>query len=87
MRKAHAHDGELLRAHFRRRVLLGKERDLPRRIVILAEKSDALAPRCLLPPVEFAEVEHMPLGDALVAQTTIFNDAPIEVLFAILATF
>ena len=38
-------------------------------------------------PPEFAEVENMALDDALVAQPPVFHDTPIEMLFAILATF
>ena len=38
-------------------------------------------------PLEFAQIENVALNDALVAQPAIFHDTPIEMLFAILATF
>jgi hypothetical protein len=87
LRKAHAHDGKLLDAHVRRRVLLGEQRDLARRVLVLAEEFDGLAPGGFLHAVEFAQVENVALDDALVGQPTIFHDTPIEMLLAILATF
>jgi hypothetical protein len=68
-------------------VLRGKERDLPRRILIPADQPDGLAPRRLLPPVEFVEVEHMTLDDARITEPAIFDDAPLPMHLAILATF
>ena len=44
LRQPHAHDGKFLDAHLRRRVSLGKQRDLLRRVVVLAEERDGLAP-------------------------------------------
>ena len=82
-----AHHGEFPGAHLLRRVLLGEERDLPRRILILADQLDGLAPRSLLAPVEFAEVKHMPLDDARVTEPAVFDDTPIKMHLAILATF
>jgi hypothetical protein len=82
-----AHHGELPGTHFLRRVLLGKGRDLPRRIPILVDPLDALAPRSVLPPVEFAQVRHMPLDHARITQPAIFDDTPIPMDLAILATF
>ena len=87
MRKPHAHDGKLLAAHVRRGVLLGKQRDLTRRVLVLAEEFDGLAPGGFPHAVEFAQVKNVALDDALVGQPAIFHDTPIEMLLAILATF
>ena len=87
LRQAHAHDGKLLGADARRRVLLGKERDVARRVLVLTEEIDGLAPGRFLHAVEFAEIEDVALDDALVAQPAIFHDTPIGVLLASLATF
>ena len=67
-------------------MLLREERHLLRsRRILLAEQLHRLAPRRFLPPVEFAQVKHVPLDDAIPATTPIFHDAPVEVLFAIFA--
>ena len=87
MRKPHAHDGKLLDPDVRRGVLLRKQRDLLRRVVVLAEEIHGLAPGGFLHTVEFTEIEDVALDDALVAQPPVFHDAPIEMLFAIFATF
>jgi hypothetical protein len=87
LRQPHAHDGKLLDPDVRRRVLLGKERDLARRVLVLAEEFDGLAPGRFLHAIEFAQIKHMALNDALVGQSAIFHDTPIEMLFAIFATF
>lgn len=68
-------------------MLLWKQRDLPRRVLVLAEEFDGLAPGRFLHAVEFAQVEDVPLDDALVVQPPVFDDTPIEMLLAILATF
>ena len=68
-------------------MLIGKERDVLRRIIILAEEIDRLAPGCLLDAIDLAEIKHMPLNDALVSEPPIFDDTPIEVLFAIFEPF
>ena len=67
-------------------VRLGEEGDLPGRIV-LAEELDAFAPRGFLEAVEFAEIEDVALDDAPVVQSAILDNTPVEVLFAIFATF
>ena len=87
LRQPHAHDRKLLDAHGGRGVLLGKERDLLRRVVVLAEELDGLAPGRFLHAIEFTQVKNVPLDDALVGQPPVFDDTPIEMLFAILATF
>lgn len=86
-REPHAHDGKLLDAHGRRGEFVGKERDLLRRVVILAEEFDGLAAGGFLHAVEFAKVEDVALDHALVGQAAIFDDTPIEMLLAIFATF
>jgi hypothetical protein len=85
LRKSHAHDGKLLDAHLRRGVLLGEQRDLARRVLVLAEEFDGLAPGGFLHAIEFAEVEDVALDDTLVGQTTIFDNAPVKMFFAIFA--
>ena len=87
LRKPHAHDRKLLGADVRRRVLLGKERDLPRRVLILTEEFDGLAPGGFLHAIEFTEIEDVAMDHALVGPAAVFHDTPIEMLLAILATF
>lgn len=87
LRQRHAPDGKLLDAHGRRGVLLGNQGDRPQGGLVLAKEFDRLAPGRFLHAIEFAEVEDVPLDDALVGQPTIFHDPPIEALLAILATF
>jgi hypothetical protein len=57
-----------------------------RRVLVLAEEFDGLEPGGFLHAVEFAQVKHVALDDALVGQPPVFHDTPIEVLLAILAT-
>ncbi len=83
--QSHAHDGELLALDLRRSVRLGKERDLLWRVLVLAEEFDGFAPGGFLHAIEFAEVEDVALDDALVGQTTIFDNAPVKMFFAIFA--
>ena len=70
-----------------RGVLLRKERDLARRVLVLAEEIDGLAPGGFLHAVEFAQVKNVALDDALVGQSPVFHDTPIERHLASLATF
>ena len=55
--------------------------------VILAKERDGLAPGGFLHAIEFAQVKHMTLDDALVVEPPVFHDTPIEMVLAILATF
>jgi len=87
LRQPHAHDGKLLDAHLGWRVFLRKQRDLARRVLVLAEEIDGLAPGGFLHAVEFTQVKNVALDDAPIAQPTVFHDTPIEMFFAILATF
>lgn len=68
-------------------MILGKERDLTGRLLVLAEEFHRAPPGRLLPAIELAKVEHMTLGDAPVEEATVFNDTPIEVRLAILEAF
>jgi len=72
---------------FHRRMVLGEQRDLLRSIVILPEKLDGSTPRSLLPAVEFAEVERVPLDAARMAAPLVLDDTPVTVFLAILAAF
>ena len=72
---------------FHRRMVLREQRDLLRRVVILPEKLDGFTPRSFLPAVEFTEVKHVSLHDAIPRATPVFDHTPIEVLFAILEPF
>ncbi len=65
-------------------MIFGEERDLTWGVLILAEKLHRAPPGRLLPAIEFAQVEHMTLGDAPVEEPTIFDHTPIVVGFAIL---
>jgi len=68
-------------------MLVGEEGDLLRCVVVLTEEIDGLAPRAFLASVEFAEVKNVALENATVVKTTIFHNAPVEALFAILEAF
>jgi hypothetical protein len=68
-------------------MFLRKKHHLLRLLFILAEDFHGLAPRCLLPPVELAQIKHMPLHDPVVTEPAVFDHTPIEVLFAIFASF
>jgi len=77
---------------FDRCVFVGEEECLLRCVVVLTEEIDGLAPRAFLASVEFAEVENVALENvalenATVVETTIFHNAPVEALFAILEAF
>ena len=54
-------------------------------ILVLAEEFDGFAPGGFLHAIEFAQVEEVALDDALVGQTTIFDNAPVKMFFAIFA--
>ena len=64
-----------------------KESDLGGLAGILPEEFDGLAPGSLLAPVEFAKIKHLPLKHTLARDAAVFDDTPVEVLFAILAAF
>ena len=87
LREFEAHDGQFIQGELRRSMFFGEEGDLLRSPIILAEEIHGLAPRGFLTPVEFTQVENVPLHDALVTQATVLHDAPVEVLFAIFAPF
>ncbi len=54
---------------------------------IAADEIDRLAPGGLLPATGFAKVKHLSLEDTPTWDAVVFNDTPVEVLVAILATF
>ena len=87
LRELDAHDRQIIRPQRIRRMLIGKERHLLRRIIILAEEIDRLAPGRLLDAIDLAEIKHMPLNDTLVREPTIFDHTPVAVLLAILDAF
>ena len=67
--------------------IVRKERHLLRCGIVLAEKIDGLAPGRFLTAIEFPEVKHMPLEHPAVVQTPVLDHTPVEVFFAIFATF
>lgn len=71
LREPHAHDGQCVIIDLDRRMLLCKERHLLRRILILPKDIHRLAPRSLLPAVEFTKIQHMSLHDATIMQTAV----------------
>ena len=84
----HADDRPRIRVRiFHGRVVLREQRDLLRSIVILTKELDGFAPRSFLPTVEFAEVKHMSLDDAIMLAALAFDNTPVAVLFAILEPF
>jgi hypothetical protein len=87
LRESDAHDGQIIIVAEHRRILFREERDLLRRVIVLAEEIDCLAPRSLLPAIEFAKVKHMPLSDTTIVKATVFDHTPVEVLFAIFDSF
>jgi hypothetical protein len=48
------------------------------------ENLHRLAPRLALTGIDFAQVEHLPLGDPAIAQTPVLHDIPVFVDLAIL---
>jgi hypothetical protein len=71
----------------RRGQIIRKQRRLLREGIVLTEKIDGLAPRGFLAAIEFPEVEHMPLEHPPVVEPAILDHTPVEVFFAIFATF
>ena len=53
----------------------------------MSEEFHGLAPRGLLVAVEFAEVEDGPLKDASAHDAAVLDDAPVEMLLAVLVSF
>lgn len=68
-------------------MFLGKESHLLWRIIILTEQLDDFAPRGLLSAIEFAEIENFALHNAAPLESAVFDDTPVEVLFAIFEAF
>jgi hypothetical protein len=66
-------------------MLLGKERDLLRRVVVHAKKINRLAPGLLLAAIDLTKVEDMSLHDTPFGEPPIFDHTPVEVLLAIFA--
>ena len=86
LRELDAHHGHRIGGGgIKGRMLLGKERDLPRRVVVHAKEINRLAPRLLLSAIELAKVKNMSLHDTPFGEPTIFDHTPVEVLLAIFA--
>lgn len=87
LRELDAHDGQIIRMQSIRRMLIWEERHLLRRIVILSEQIDGLAPGRLLDAIDLAEIQDVPLNDPVVSKPTIFDNTPVAVLLAIFESF
>src|SRR6187431_1201383 len=70
----------------RPRAILRKQRDLSGLPVALVKRLDCLAPCRSLIIVDLSQMQHVPLYRAPAGHTAVFNDAPIAVLLAVLAT-
>src|SRR4051812_15152341 len=69
----------------RRCTILRKQRDLFATLPALVERLDRLAPGGALAVVDLAQIKHVPLHCPAAANPTVLHDAPIAVLFAVLA--
>src|SRR5882762_965398 len=69
----------------RRRTILGEQRDLSAGLPALVERLDRLAPGGALAVVDLTQVKHVPLHRPPARHPAVFDDAPIAVLFAVLA--
>src|SRR5277367_959388 len=69
----------------RRRTILRKQRDLFAGTPALVERLDRLAPCGALAVVDLAQIKHVPLHRPAARYPTVLDDAPIAVLFAVLA--
>src|SRR3954468_12524129 len=69
----------------RRCTILRKQRDLFATLPALVERLDRLAPGGALAVVDLAQIKHVPLHCPAAANPAVLHDAPIAVLFAVLA--
>src|SRR3954463_6847798 len=72
-------------AQQRRCTILRKQRDLFATLPALVERLDRLAPGGALAVVDLAQIKHVPLHCPAAANPAVLHDAPIAVLFAVLA--
>jgi hypothetical protein len=88
-RESEADDGKVVIVGLEWGVLFGEEGNLLglRVFGVVADELDGLAPGGFLASVELAEIEDVALGDGVVGEPSGFDDAPVEVLFAIFDSF
>src|SRR6202012_5257740 len=72
-------------SQWRRRTILGEQRDLPAGLPALVGRLDRPAPCGALAVVDLAQIKHVPLLRPPAWDSAVFDDAPIAVLLAILA--
>src|SRR3954471_5758068 len=72
-------------AQQRRCTILRKQRDLFATLPALVERLDRLAPGGALAVVDLAQIKHVPLHCPPAENPPVLHDAPIAVLFAVLA--
>ena len=70
---------------WRRRTILGEQRDLFAGLSALVQRLDRLAPRGTLAVVDLAQIQHMPLHRATAGDPAVLDNAPIAVLLAVFA--
>src|ERR1700684_2106810 len=70
---------------WRRRTILGEQRDLFAGLPVLVERLDRLAPRGTLAVVDFAPIQHMTLHCQRAQDPAVLYNAPIAVLLAVFA--
>src|ERR1700693_225501 len=70
---------------WRRRTILGEQRDLFADLSALVQRFDRLAPRGPLAVVDLAQIQHMPLHRATAGDPAVLDNAPIAVLLAVFA--
>src|ERR1700688_604196 len=70
---------------WRRRTILGEQRNLPPGPPAVVERLDRLAPRGALAVVDLAQVKHVPLHRPAAEYPAVLDNAPIAVLLAVLA--
>src|SRR5215467_13907704 len=69
----------------RRRTILREQRNLSRSLAAIVKRFDRLTPCRALAVVDFSQIQHMPLHRSSAANPTVFHDAPVAMLLAVLA--
>jgi hypothetical protein len=68
---------------FRRLAVVGKQGHLPTLTLVALKNINGFAPSGMLTVVDFAEIEHLPLDNAVVRNALVLDNAPVSMFFAV----
>jgi hypothetical protein len=68
---------------FGRRAIIGKQGDLLALSLVASKNINGFTPSSMLVVVNFAEIKHLPLDNAVVRRALVLDNAPVSMFFAV----